>query len=125
MDAVRLATLEARSNRIAEARRAFEKRIVDAWNVPDLLEDFPETIANTVDRHFLSLIDDLVLILFENSPTRFLNASYVSMDGTNHSLVTFEFDAIMFDAKFCATSRTSGLKLSERNSVIATHFSHS
>ena len=30
MDAVRLATLEARSNRIAEARRAFEKRIVDA-----------------------------------------------------------------------------------------------
>jgi hypothetical protein len=50
-------------------------------------------------RDLASLIDDVVAITFKDNPARFLKAHYVAVDGTDQSLIAFEFDALMFDAE--------------------------
>jgi hypothetical protein len=90
--------------------------------MPDLFEGLPETIAETIDSSFLSVVNDLVTVLFENNATRFLEASYIPVNGANHSLVTFEIDAIMLDAELRSALRARGFELPSGDDVVASHF---
>jgi hypothetical protein len=75
-----------------------------------LLQDFPNTFLETIAPELSSLVDNVIAVLFERNPTRFLKAHYVSVVGTEQSLVRFEFDAlafqVAFDAEFFAALRT-------------------
>jgi hypothetical protein len=88
-----------------------------------LFEGFPETVS----RELASLIDDVVAILFEREPTRFLNAHYVPVDGAEQSLVRWQFDRaafqVAFDSEFFATLRARGFELPSRE--VIRHLSHS
>jgi hypothetical protein len=81
------------------------------------LEQLPETIAPD----FASLVDDVVAIIFERNPTRFLKAHYVPMDGTEQSFIAFEFDTlafgIVFDTEYRVALGTMGAKLPRRNDI--------
>jgi hypothetical protein len=91
--------------------------IMSGW-----FEDPSETIAETIDSNLLSGIDDLVAVLFENNPTRFLKASDIPVNGTNHSLFAFEIDAVMLDIEVGAALRASGFELSDGDDAVASHF---
>jgi hypothetical protein len=54
-----------------------------------LLEALPEKIT----RDLPSLVDNVIAVLFKSNPARFLKVHYIPMNGTEQSLVTFEFDA--------------------------------
>jgi len=102
------------------------RRAVSLYRAKDayaMAASFLEEVSDTVTSELSSLIDDIVAILFEDDPTRFLKAHYVPVDGTNESLVTFEFDAIMFDAEFRAALRARGFELPQRGHIA--HISHS
>jgi hypothetical protein len=83
-----------------------------------LSERLPETIAETVDSNPLSVVNDLVTVLFENNAIRFLKASYIPVDGANRSLATFEIDAVLLDAEFRSAFRA----LPSGDDVVASHF---
>ena len=80
-----------------------------------LLEDVPDTSPKTLTGKLSGLVDDVVAVIFERDPTRFIKAHHVPVDGTNESLVTFELDRevfiLTFDLEFSAALRTSGLEL--------------
>src|ERR1700730_4312674 len=88
-----------------------------------LLEHIPQTIP----RELLSLVDDIVAVVLERNPTGFLKAHDVQVDGTEQSLVIFEFDAlafgIAFDAEFRTAMRARGFELPRGNDI--GHLSHS
>ena len=90
-----------------------------------LLEALPEKIAGDLP----SLVDNVITVIFKSDPARFLKAHYIPVDGTEQSLVTFEFDAgmfeIAFDAEFRAALRTMGFELPQGHEIIAGHVSHS
>jgi len=69
----------------------------------------------TIEGEILSLIDDIVPVLFEREPTRFLKAHYIPVSGTEQSLVTFQFDGeafnIAFDAEINSALRARGFEL--------------
>jgi hypothetical protein len=92
------------------------------------LENIPNTFLKTLPPELSGLVDDVIAVLFERDPTRFLKTHYVPVDGTKESLVTFEFDreafALAFDLEFRAAVRARGLELPRRDDVIA-HVSHS
>jgi len=84
----------------------------------DLSEGLPETIAETIDSNFLSVVNDLVTVLFENYATRFLKASYIPVNGANHSL---EINAIILDAELRSALRARGFELQSGDDVVASH----
>jgi hypothetical protein len=91
--------------------------VISGW-----FEDPSETIAETIDSNLLSGIDDLVAVPFENDPTRFLKASHIPVNGTNHSLFAFEIDAVMLDTEVRAALGASGFELSDGDDAVASHF---
>jgi len=86
-----------------------------------LLEDIPNTFLNALTPQLSSLVDDVVAVVFEGDPTRFIKAHYVTMIGTEQSLVRFEFDAfafrIAFDAEFFTALRTMRFEYPGRDDV--------
>jgi hypothetical protein len=87
------------------------------------LEGVPEAISGEPSH----LIDDVIAVLIERDPARFLNAHHVTMVGTEQSLITFELDwaafGRAFDLEVLATMRARGLELPRR--LNPGHVSHS
>jgi hypothetical protein len=82
---------------------------------------FLEYIPETIPPQLASLVDDVVAIIFERNPTRFLKAHYVPVDGAEQSVIRFEFDTlafgIVFDAEYRVALRTMGAELPGRNAL--------
>lgn len=89
------------------------------------LEGVPDTLLNALTPELSSLVDDVIAIIFERDPTRFLKAHYVPVNGTNESLVAFEFDGeafrFMFDLEFRAALRARGFELPRRSDASVSH----
>jgi hypothetical protein len=85
------------------------------------LEGVPEAIA----RDFPRLLDDIVALLFERNPARFLKAHNVAVNGAKQTFITFEFDdagfGLAFEAELRAALRTVGFELPRREDVVAGH----
>jgi len=90
-----------------------------------LLQDFPNTFLETLAPNISSLVDNLVAVILERDPTRFIKAHYVPMVGTEQSLVAFEFDAaefqIAFDAECLATLRAMAFESPRCDDGIMSH----
>jgi hypothetical protein len=81
-----------------------------------LLESLPKEVEGGLPR----LVDDLVSIVFDDNPARFLKAHNVPMEGAEQSVVFFEFDqemfGLVFKTKYLAAMRTMNI---EPQSVVA------
>jgi hypothetical protein len=75
-----------------------------------LLEGLPDDIA----RNLSGLVDDIIAIVLERELASFLKAHHVPVDGTEESVVAFEFDGpsfgVAFDAEFGSAMRTMGFE---------------
>ena len=105
-------TIRAGNNCEMQSRAKHYMEAFDMSNL--LLEALPENIAGDVP----SLVDDIIAVLFKDNPARFLKAHHVAMDGAKQSLVTFEFDASMFDAEFRTALRARCFELLRRDDVL-------
>jgi hypothetical protein len=70
-----------------------------------------ELFAQRVPDDVLRLIDEIVPILFENDPARFIETTYIPMDGAEHSIVSFRLSPGKLYAEFCAAVRAKGLEI--------------
>jgi hypothetical protein len=70
-------------------------------------------------------IDDVITVVFERNPTRFLKTHLIPVDGTEQAVVGFGFDdtafKIAFDAELTAALRTRGLEHPRRDDVVISH----
>jgi hypothetical protein len=86
-----------------------------------LLED----IYGNIVCDFPRLLDDIVAILFERNPARFLKAHSVPVNGAEQTFIAFEFDdpgfRLAFEAELRATLRAVGFELPRREDVVAGH----
>jgi hypothetical protein len=86
-----------------------------------LLESLSEKVAGDL----AGFIDDVVAVLFERDPARFLKAHYVAVNGTEKSFIAFEFDRerfqIAFDLELRAALRAFGLELPRRDDIVVSH----
>jgi hypothetical protein len=89
------------------------------------MADSPCSFLPQIPHDASRLIEDTIAVLFENDPARFLKTHYVPVHGTNQSLITFEFDAVMFDAEFRSALRARGFELPERDISVSGHLSPS
>jgi hypothetical protein len=84
------------------------------------LQPFPDRIDGELSR----LVDDVVAVIFERDPARFLKAHYIAVDGAEQARVRFEFDWVLFDtafsAEFGAALRARGFEL-PRGEIVVGH----
>jgi hypothetical protein len=76
-----------------------------------LLEGVPQAVAGKLS----SFVDDLVAVILERDPTRFIKAHYIPVVGAEQSLVTFELDweaiCLALDLELLPALRAMGLEL--------------
>lgn len=81
-----------------------------------------EATSEAIDSEFSSLIDDLILVVIERDPARFLNAQGVPMSGAEQSFVRFDFDwprfALALEDQLASALRAGRLKLPRGNDAV-------
>lgn len=75
---------------------------------------FEESVLDCLSNKLLGVIDDVLYVLVKDLSTDFIKATYVPMNGTQRSLITFQVDAIMFDQQLRAALREKGLNIPNR-----------
>jgi hypothetical protein len=83
---------------------------------------FEPSVLDCLSDKLFGVVDDILSVLIKDMSADFIQATYVPMNGAQHSFVTFQADPVMFDIQLPAALRASGLNASDRGNVI-THVS--
>ena len=76
--------------------------------MPDLTSKFvPQKIGSPLP----SDVDDFVAMLLNSDLTRFLETTYVAVDGTNQTVVRFRLATARLDAELRLALRANGFKV--------------
>jgi len=82
-------------------------------------KSFPDYVANlsleALDKWIDSLLDSIVGNLLAGDKSRFINAHYITVNGTKDPVISFEFNATRFNSEMRAALRTRGIELSKRD----------
>jgi hypothetical protein len=86
-----------------------------------LFESLPDGVLESIAGELPDIVDDLVVMLLERDPTRFLKVHYVPVVGTEQAFVRFELDReafnVAFDLEFLAAMRARGFELPRQHSI--------
>jgi len=81
---------------------------------PNLSSGF-EAAAQGIADALLGILYDLIPILFQDVSTDFIQASYVTVDGTKDTFISLEVVPTVFDLQLRAALRARGFALPDRN----------
>jgi hypothetical protein len=76
---------------------------------------FEPSDLDCLSHKLFGLIDDILSVLIKDLSADFIKATYVPMNGAQHSFVAFQVDPIMFDIQLRAALRANGLNVPDRN----------